>query len=156
MKRSRNAFVSCRLCVCCVIARVRCLVLQWKHPGPQLAGSRFEPRCRSHRSSGAAARAKERAGRQPPVTRERWRGALLQVAGHIFSYTACVHMVSFAACVRMFSFATCVARRSCSTDPVGNAAALQGEKGVNRAPLASTPPHPKTGYVDGTPKSYQA
>ena len=50
MKRSRNAFVSCRLCVCCVIARVRCHVLQWKHPGLQLAGSRVDPRCRSRQN----------------------------------------------------------------------------------------------------------
>ena len=35
-------------------------------------------------SSGAAAPAKERAGRQPPIARGRWRGALLQVVGHIF------------------------------------------------------------------------
>ena len=88
-------------------------------------------------SSGAAAPAKERAGRQPPIARGRWRGALLHVAGHIFfSYTACVHMISFAAWVRMFSFATCVARRSCSTDPVGNAAANSplhsSQQGVRR------------------------
>ena len=82
-ERSRNAFVSCQLCVCCVIARVRCHLLQQEQPGLQLAGPRFEPRRRSSLSSGAAARAKERAGRQPPVTRGRWRGALLQVAGHI-------------------------------------------------------------------------
>ena len=46
-----------------------------------VAGPRFEPHCPSRRSSGAAARAKERVGWQPPIVRGLWWGALLQLAG---------------------------------------------------------------------------
>ena len=96
MKRSRNAFVSCRLCVCCVIARVRCHVLQWKHLGLQLAGSRFDPRCRSRqnrikRSGGSG---KGAGGAAAPIARGRWRGALHISYGRRGAVTWCKPFVT--------------------------------------------------------------
>ena len=92
-EKSRNAFVSCWLCVCCVIVWVWCHVLQWKHPGLQRRWSQVrttlpEPPIKR---SGGSGKGKQRVGWQPPIVRGRWWGALLQVAGHIFSYFAYVH-----------------------------------------------------------------
>ena len=53
-----------------------------------VGGPRFEPHSPRRRSSVAAARAKERVGWQPPIVRGRWWGALMHVAGHVFSYMA--------------------------------------------------------------------
>ena len=49
-KKHKCICVMSAVCVCCVLARVRCHVLRWKHPGLQLAGSRFNPRCRSRQN----------------------------------------------------------------------------------------------------------
>ena len=54
-----------------------------------VAGPRFEPHCPSRQNrikrSGGSGKGKQRVGWQPPAGRGRWRGALLQVPGHIFA-----------------------------------------------------------------------
>ena len=55
-------------------------------PAPLVPGS--NPTCPSRQNrikrSGGSGKGKQRVGWQPPVGRGRWRGALLQVPGHIF------------------------------------------------------------------------
>ena len=127
-ERSKNAFVSCRLCVCYVIARVRCHVLHsveapWT-PARWFQVRTLLPEPPIKRSGGSG---KGAGGAAAPC--RAWAVAGRTATGGMahFSYTACVHM---------FSFATCVARRSCSTDPVGNAAANSplhsSQQGVKR------------------------
>ena len=82
--------MSCRLCDSCVLVRVRCHVLKWKHAGLQRRWSQVPtplPGAPLKRSGGSG-KGKQRVGWQPPIVRGRWWGALLQVARHIFSYMA--------------------------------------------------------------------
>ena len=61
------------------------------------AGPWFDSRCPS-RPSGGSGKGKQRVGWQPPVGRGRWWGALLQVAGYLFTHRICGHTTVFCSC----------------------------------------------------------
>ena len=80
------------LCVWGIPSRVRCPVLQWKHPGLQLRWSQVRIPLPGLPEADQAERQlgqRKRVGWQPPIGRGRWRGALLQAPGHIFLIDDC-------------------------------------------------------------------